>query len=76
MKVAFLHDRHGPHPFHRALAQVAGSEFRFVDLVLPWHDRLSRAAVAPCCEERAFDCFRQIISEIIPVSACVEGAAR
>ncbi len=39
MRAVFLHGRPGPHPFHAALAHSVGAEPRFVDPILPWHDR-------------------------------------
>jgi glycosyltransferase involved in cell wall biosynthesis len=38
-RVVFLHGRPGPHPFHRILADSVDADLRFVDPVLPWHDR-------------------------------------
>lgn len=38
-RVVFLHGRPGPHPFHRILADSVGADLRFVDPILPWHDR-------------------------------------
>lgn len=38
-KVAFVHGRPGPHPFHAALARSVHSDFQYVDTILRWHDR-------------------------------------
>lgn len=38
MKVAFIHGRPGPHPFHRKLAASVNADFYFVDEKLRWHD--------------------------------------
>lgn len=38
-KIAFVHGRPGPHPFHRKLADAVGSDFYFVDFIMRWHDR-------------------------------------
>jgi len=39
MKVAFVHGRPGPHPFHGLLARSVKADFFFVDRRLRWHDR-------------------------------------
>lgn len=39
MKVAFVHGRPGPHPFHGLLARSVKADSFFVDRVLRWHDR-------------------------------------
>jgi len=38
-RVAFVHGRPGPHPFHRSLAESVNADFYFVDFVMRWHDR-------------------------------------
>jgi glycosyltransferase involved in cell wall biosynthesis len=39
LKLAFVHGRPGPHPFHGLLAESVGSDFVFVDYKMRWHDR-------------------------------------
>ena len=39
MKIAFIHGRPSPHPFHEALARSVDADLHLVDPVLRWHDR-------------------------------------
>jgi len=39
MKIAFIHGRPAPHPFHDALARSVHAELFLVDPILRWHDR-------------------------------------
>ena len=39
LRVAFVHGRPAPHPFHGALARAVEAEFHVVDPLLRWHDR-------------------------------------
>ena len=39
MRIAFVHGRPGPHPFHALLAKSVNADFHFPDPVMRWHDR-------------------------------------
>jgi glycosyltransferase involved in cell wall biosynthesis len=38
-RVAFIHGRPEPHPFHTLLAESVNSDFYFVDYFMRWHDK-------------------------------------
>ena len=42
-RVAFVHGRPGPHPFHAALAKSVAADFVYVDFKLRHHDRATSA---------------------------------